>query len=152
MIALIINFQYIFCLKKSRWAATKKQMISVPVASDKVTHTLQQLPRLPNEAGFVEVGVKRKMEYKQSHRIELINPDKIFKVLEYIKKCGHPYYQDFDDYLTYEKRCRDLDEQGHQMLFGTEEDGNIESDGAIEHDEIEEVEQDEMNKDTIRKH
>ena len=91
MIALIINFQYIFCLKKSRWAATKKQMISVPVAPETVTKTLQQLPRMPSEAGFVEVGVKRKMEYNRSHRIELIDPNKIFKVLEYLKACGHPY-------------------------------------------------------------
>ena len=53
MIAQIINFQYIFCLKKSRWAATKKQMISVLVAPDTVTKTLQQLPRIPREAAVV---------------------------------------------------------------------------------------------------
>ena len=51
MIALIINFQYIYCLKKSRWAATKKQMISVPVAPDTVNSTLQQLPRMPCQQG-----------------------------------------------------------------------------------------------------
>ena len=34
LIAQIINFQYIYQLKKSRWAATKKQMITVPVASE----------------------------------------------------------------------------------------------------------------------
>ena len=55
LIAQNINFQYIFCLKKSRWAATKKQMISVPVAVEKVLNTIENLPRLPKNAGLVPV-------------------------------------------------------------------------------------------------
>ena len=56
LIALNINFQYIFLLQKSRWAATKKQMISVPVAPNTVLNTIDQLPRLPKEAGLIEVN------------------------------------------------------------------------------------------------
>ena len=41
LIALNINFQCIFCLQKSRWAGTKKQMISVPVAPETVKETVQ---------------------------------------------------------------------------------------------------------------
>ena len=73
LIAQLLNFQYIFCLKKSRWAATKKQMISVPVPPETVQQNLQQLPRIPSEAGLIEVGIKRKMEYNRSHIKQLIN-------------------------------------------------------------------------------
>ena len=59
LIAQIINFQYIYQLKKSRWAATKKQMISVPVVPQTVRTTIQQLPRLPKDANLIEVGIKR---------------------------------------------------------------------------------------------
>ena len=68
------------------------------------------------------------------------------------KKCGHPYYQDFDDLITYEKRCRELDEQGYQMLFGDEEEQNNVNDEEMESDEGEEEDNEEITKDTIRKH
>ena len=55
LIAQNINFQYIYCLKKSRWAATKKQMISVPVSAEKVLNTIEKLPRLPKVAGLLPV-------------------------------------------------------------------------------------------------
>ena len=111
-------------------------MISVPVTPDTVAKTLQQLPRIPSEAGFVEVGIKRKMEYDRSHRKELIDPKKIFMVLENLKKCGHPYYQNFDDYTTYEMRCKEQDEHGHQMLFGN---ADMDNDSDVASDDGEEV-------------
>ena len=77
LIALNINFQFIFCLQKSRWAATKKQMISVPVPPEAVLATVQQLPRLPRESGLIPVQLKRKMEYNANHKREYIDPDKI---------------------------------------------------------------------------
>ena len=58
LIAQNINFQYIYLLPKSRWAATKKQMISVPVTPDTVLNTVQQLPRMPSEAGLIPVELK----------------------------------------------------------------------------------------------
>jgi hypothetical protein len=64
LIAQNINFQYIFCLKKSRWAATKKQMISVPVAVDTVINTLQQLPRLPSWPCPSESQEKKDLQQK----------------------------------------------------------------------------------------
>ena len=54
LIAQNINFQYIFQLHKSRWAATKNQMISVPVSPEQVKETVSQLPRLPKDAGLIE--------------------------------------------------------------------------------------------------
>ena len=90
LIAQNINFQYIFHLKKSRWAATKKQMISVPVAVDKVLNTIHQLPRLPREAGLIPIKLKRKKIYDRAHKSEYINPQKIFKVLNTLKRVRSP--------------------------------------------------------------
>ena len=55
LIALNINFQYIYCLPKSRWGATRKQMISVPVDPSTIQNTVQKLPRLPKDAGLIYV-------------------------------------------------------------------------------------------------
>ena len=80
------TFQYIFFLRKSRLAATKKQMISVPVPYQSVLSTINQIPRLPKEAGLIPVTLKRKKEYKSNHKKELIDPAKIFKVLDILKR------------------------------------------------------------------
>ena len=85
LIAQMINFQYIFQLPKSRWGGTKKQMISVPVSQETVQETVNQLPRLPKDAELVPVNLKRKMEYKNSHKTEFINPEKVLKVLQILK-------------------------------------------------------------------
>ena len=129
LIALNINFQYIFCLQKSRWAGTKKQMISVPVAPETVNETVQQLPRIPREAGLIEVKLKRKMIYDGCHKKEYVNPLKLIKVLKILKKSGHPYYQFVvDDIIEYEKRCKEQDMIGHQLIFGS---GNSQENAAI---------------------
>ena len=148
MIAQSIIFPYLYCLKKYRWAATKKQMISVPVAPETISKTLQQLPRLPSEAGLVEVGFKRKMEYNHSHKQELIDVNKIFKVLEFLRTSGNPYYQNFDNIATYTKRYTDANDQ-------TFDQEDMEMDNAdeiaIKEDEDDDPD-DEIIKDTIKKH
>ena len=58
LIALNINFQYIFFSKKSRWAATRKQLISVPVHQEAILNTVAMLPRMPNEAELIPVTLK----------------------------------------------------------------------------------------------
>ena len=141
LIALMINFQYIFCLKKSRWAATKKQMITVPVNQETVQKTLRKLPRLPSEACFLEVGIKRKEEYNRAHRQELVDVRKTIKVVQHLKQSGHPYYQDFDfDFDLYEERCKQLDEAGHNLLFGESDEDDLTegSDNEEEHKNDEE--------------
>ena len=156
LIAQNINFQYIFYLKKSRWAATKKQMISVPVTVDKVLNTINQLPRLPRDAGLIPIKLKRKKIYDRAHKSEYINPLKIFKVLHNLKKSGHPYYQFYDDFKTFKDRCQLEDEEGHSLLFSNEDNLSQEKNVQnIDIDESAESETDEDNiriKDPIRKH
>ena len=101
-------------------------MISVPVAVETVLNTIQQLPRVPREAGLIEVKLKRKKIYEGCHRKEYIDPEKIFRVLENLKKMGHPYYQEFDNLETYEQRCKEQDNIGHRLIFGSDINESLE--------------------------
>ena len=151
LIALNINFQYIFCLRKSRWAATKKQMITIPIDQQDVLNTTDQLPRLPADACLIPVGLKRKKGYKHCHKKEYIDSNKIFKALDFIKKAGHPYYQFYENFLSYKKRCKSQDPNGHDFIFGEEdsEDTNSsQSDNEFDDDDNHNY----LTKDTIRKY
>ena len=147
LIAQNINFQYIFCLKKSRWAATKKQMISIPVSSDNVLNTINQLPRLPSEAGLIPIGLKRKQIYKNCHRKEYVDTNKIFAALDFLKSSGHPYYQFYDSFNDYEKRCKELDHEGYKLCFGDDDEEMLEAEKANG-----EFVNEYVANDTIRKH
>ena len=96
-------------LPKSRWTALKDKILNVPVNDDNIVNTVTKLPRTPNEAGLIEVELKRKVEYKNSHKSQLINPKRCFKMLELLKKSGNRYYQFYDDYNIYTERCKKQD-------------------------------------------
>ena len=86
LIAKSIVFMKIFQLPKSRWTALKDRIINVPINNDDIVNTMTNLPRTPNEAGLIEVDLKRKVEYKNSHTRQLIDPKKCFNMLELLKK------------------------------------------------------------------
>jgi hypothetical protein len=102
LIARNIQFQKIYQLPKSRYTGIKDKIINVPVPEDSVLHTVTSLPRTPNEAGLIGVELKRKLEYSNTHhKAQLIDPNQIYKAMEYLKKAGNPYYQFYDDFHTY---------------------------------------------------
>ena len=68
-------------------------------------NTIENIPRTPREAGLLEVKLKRKLEYKNVHKQAYIDPQKIYKALDFLKEKGHPDYLFYDDYNIYEKRC-----------------------------------------------
>ena len=105
-------------------------MISVPVAPETVLNTINQFPRIPREAGLIPVQLKRKLEYDRCHKKEHIDPEKIIRALDFLKYCGNPYYQFYDDLNSFKKRCKEHDEEGYQMIFGSEisDAADIESD------------------------
>ena len=86
LIAKNIVFMKIFQLPKSRWTALRDKIINVPVNDSDILNTITSLPRTPSEAGLIEVDLKRKVEYQNSHLRQLINPEKLFKMLELLKK------------------------------------------------------------------
>ena len=105
LIARTILFQKIYQLPKSRMAACKDRLINIPINEDDVKNTITNLPRTPKEAGLLEVKLKRKIEYKNTHQHAYIDPEKIFRALAFLKKSGHPDYTFYENIHTYEKRC-----------------------------------------------
>jgi len=130
LIAFNINFQKIVLLPKSRMAAGKGRMISVPVGPEDVMNTVKQMPRLPNDAGLVSIKLKRKKEYKSAEKSERIRPAIIFQALKYLRQAGHPFYQFYDDEETYKARCRIKDQRGLELL----EDEDLDLDDDLEED------------------
>ena len=120
LIAKNIIFQKIFQLPKSRWTALKDRVVNVPINESSIINTLDQLPRTPQAAGLIGVALKRKVEYKNSHQHQLIDPDKIFRMLEKLKSHRNPHYQFYDDYNTYQARCKTTDPTGYNTLFADE--------------------------------
>ena len=88
-------------------------MISIPVSSDNVLNTINKLPRLLSEAGLIPIGLKRKQIYKNCHRKEYVDTNKIFAALDFLKSSGHPYYQFYDSFNDYESRCKEHDHEGY---------------------------------------
>ena len=123
LIAKNIIFQKIYQLPKSRWTALKDRVINVPIEEDAIINTLQQLPRTPKEAGLIGVALKRKKEYKNTHKHQLINPLKLFIMLDKLKINKNPHYQFYEAYNEYQARCRTADPTGYNVVF--QDDDNI---------------------------
>ena len=159
LIAKNIVFMKIFQLPKSRWTALKDKIINVPVNDTDIINTITSLPRTPNEAGLIEVDLKRKVEYSNSHMRQLINPEKCFKMLELLKKSGNIHYQFYDDYNIYTERCRKEDIKGYNIIFDEETElmkditGRPKPDDQVEETCIEEgLEREYLTKDPVRRY
>ena len=158
LVSKTIIFQKIFLLPKSRWTALKDKLINVPITDDKVNETLQEFPRTPQDAGLIGVQLKRMKNMKNSHSQQLINPDRIFRFLQKVKDKRNPHYDNVESYETYQKRCRDNDIEGYQLVFGEDEDSEIEDEEEKEDNDYEgliadEKEEEEyLTKDPVKKH
>ena len=76
LIARNIIFQKVHKLPKSRWSGTHDRLVNVPVGPQDVLNTIEKLPRTPAEAGIIPiipVNLKRKLEYKTTHLVQLID-------------------------------------------------------------------------------
>ena len=104
-------------MPKSRWTALKDRLINIPLNDDDILNTLEQMPRTPRDAGLIGVSLKRKQEYKNSHKQQLIDPQKLFRMLTKLKANGNKHYQFFDDYHEYEIRCKEIDPTGYSVVF-----------------------------------
>ena len=122
LIAKLIIFQKIFLLPRSRWTALKDRTINVPIQDETINNFVRQLPRLPNEAGLIALELKRKIEMKNTHKKQLINPSKIFKCLAKLKAKGNPHYTKIDSPEEFKKRCKEKDKIGHDLIFGDDDD------------------------------
>merc|ERR1712239_60610 len=117
LIAKRILFQKIYQLPKSRMAGCKDKLINIPINDADVINTVKSMPRTPREAGLLEISLKRKLEYRNHHKKEYINPSKIYRALNFLKLKGHPSYKFFEDITGYEERCQAEDPAGHNFVL-----------------------------------
>ena len=124
LIAKDIIFQKIYQLPKSRWTALTDRIVNVPINDKDIKNTVELLPRTPRKAQLVGVSLKRKLEYKNTHISQLVNPDKIVNMIKALKENGNPYYQFNIDIDNFEARCKSEDPEGFGMIFpnGIDED------------------------------
>ena len=138
LIAKNLIFQKIYQLPKSRWTALTDRIINVPINNEDILNTVESLPRTPREAGLIGVSLKRKLEYKNTHKRQLVNPEKILRMLDLLQKSGNPHYQLYDDFNTYQGRCREQDPEGFKVVFPENDD--IEEDmGILPNENSEEI-------------
>ena len=122
LIAQNIVFQKIFQLPKSRWTGLKDKVINIPISTEAINNTLSLLPRTPAQAGLIGISLKRKKEMKNTHKKQLINPDKIFRMLQKLKDSGSPYHQSLMTPTNYRVMCNETDQTGYETIYGEEED------------------------------
>ena len=157
LIAKRIMFQKIYQLPKSRMAACKDHLINIPISSEDVINTMQSLPRTPEEAGLLEVKLKRKLDYKNTHQQAYIDPKKIYKALDFLRSKGHPEYKFYDDYDAYIKRFQPLklqstdDSQVERIVELDEHTKKLEYEKEKANDEFSDEDEEYVKKDTIRK-
>ena len=106
LIAKNLVFQKIVQLPKSRWSGTKDKIVNVPINDQDIVDTMERLPRTPDEAGLVCIELKRKLEYKNTHKTEYISVSKVEKALDTLYDLGHPHYQFVGDMAGFEERCK----------------------------------------------
>ena len=122
LIAQNIVFQKIYQLPKSRWTGLKDKIVNVPISPEAINNTLALLPRTPAQAGLIGISLKRKKEMKNTHKQQLINPDKIFRMLQKLKESGSPYHQNLLTPANYRLMCNETDKTGYETIYGEEED------------------------------
>ena len=126
LIAQNIVFQKIFQLPKSRWTGLKDKVINVPISAEAINNTLALLPRTPAKAGLIGISLKRKKEMKNTHQKQLINPDKVFRMLQKLKDSGSPYHQNLMTPANYRAMCNETDKTGYETIYGEEEEDILE--------------------------
>ena len=149
LIAKTIIFQKIYQLPKSRWTALKDRLINVSLNDEDILNTIENMPRTPNEAGLIGVALKRKKEYKNTHKHQLINPEKLYKILNKLKLSGNKHYQFYDDFEEYQIICHETDPSGYDVMFDRKNNENkeiMESTDLTPNDEMAEEYEDNFEK------
>ena len=80
-------------LPKTRMEVANDRIINVQIPDDDIVKTVTALPRTKDNDGFINLKLKRKMEYKTYHKFETVRPDLIYEALLFLKE-NHPEYKD----------------------------------------------------------
>ena len=98
------------------------RVINVPLHDEDISKTISSLPRSLEDAAIVEVQFKRKVDMKNTHMHNFINPSKLFKALKKLQELGNPFYANVktdmkdweqeDDTVSFIERNAEDDEEG----------------------------------------
>ena len=142
MVAVVIAFQLIKQLPKSRWSALQNTSILVPIESHRINQTLAQMPRTPGEAGLIPIKFKRKQSYQNNHYRKLVQVSKLFNFVHKMKEYRNPFYEhvatpvDVEACLQdFKENCKKTDKRGYKMVY--EDDENDSTDEETEEEETE---------------
>ena len=94
-----ILFLKIFQMPKSRWQKVIDKCVNVPILDNDLLKTLNSLcplPRNPEDAGLIEVQLKRKLEYKNTVVKAYVNGDLMVQAVKIYQESGHPGYQNIE--------------------------------------------------------
>ena len=155
MIARRIVFQKLMVKPKTRWTGMFDKVVNIPVAPESVTNTLTMLPKTPDEAGLIEVTLKRKLEYKNDHiRGQLVDPRKLYKMLDHLKESGNPYYRFYRDMNTFTEKLEEemqlhvtLQNEGEEEIVDIGDEEGPQNEQKEEEDEEKEY----REKDVVKK-
>ena len=118
-------FMKIFQYQTSRWTLLSEKVINVPIDNIDIEKTIQILPRTPMQAGLIGVNIKSRMSgpsLKITKHPQRICPERVIQLVAELKASGNKYYQDIQAFEQYKERCHREDNNGYQMLWGSEDE------------------------------
>ena len=59
-------------------------------------------------------------------------PEKLFRMLEKLKRSGNKHYQFFENIEEYEARCKETDPTGYGVIFQDEAEENLEEEDTVQ--------------------
>ena len=71
------------------------RIVNVPISDDDIIKMVDTLPRKQDESGLVHVQLKRKLEFKNAYKEEMIRTNKLSEAVKYLK-LNHPSYNNIN--------------------------------------------------------
>jgi hypothetical protein len=111
LIATNLLFMKIVRYPTTRMAGIKDKVINVPIGQAGVSQSLNSLPRTIENAGIIQIQLKRKVQYKNTHCEGYIRPAKLHEALRQFKRLNNPHYKNIaiDLSVNYEPDVTDED-------------------------------------------
>ena len=126
LISQNLQFRKIHRLPRSLWAQCRDRTINVPVPTGNIKNTIASLPRNPTDSGLIGVNWKRKKSYKNTHKTQLVDVNRLFDGLEYLID-HNPLYRDSAIDRDFIERCKVQDPSGHEFFITQNDDQHNEN-------------------------
>ena len=124
LISQNLQFQKLYRMPRSQWAQTRDRVINVPVPTISIKNTIKNLPRNLSESGLLGVRWKRKKSYKNTHKTQLVDINRVFNGLEYLID-HNPLYKDSNINKDFLDTCKLNDPSGHDFFL--DQNNNLET-------------------------